>query len=278
MDIIRRAVNYILEEDTNFQLQNNPFLQPLLAQPLITIKYYKLEILLGMSYNIIFASFFIIKICPTLLENFLEAKLTTAIFSIIFLLNFIGQFPKLYIIYKFYALDVTMGSHQLRQQLMMLFSKRIYIQNFKISSFIMISHLLGLSFTIFSLIKGGTEWVEKYLFIWCVSFIFRILISFYRYSRYFGGVMSSKTDEMIYDLPTFKFLEHMKLTHPRLKNDIECLICRIEFEVDEELVEFPCGGKHCFHEKCIRKWLSRKATCPACNQLLYDARIFNSDY
>ena len=43
-----------------------------------------------------------------------------------------------------------------------------------------------------------------------------------------------------------------------------CAICLTEFE-EGKGVELPdCG--HIFHEKCIKKWLEQKNTCPLCTQ------------
>lgn len=277
MDRIRRAINQILEQDPDYNFQNNPFIKPLIAQPQITIKYYKLEILIGIIYNIMFALFFIVKICPKFSGYFFMNKLITTIYTGLFFFNFIGQFTKLYILVQFHKFDLNSGSQQLKQKLLMLFSKRIYGINLTISSMYLICKSLGLSFTILK-IQVGTECINKYLFIWCLIFICRCIISHYRYSIYFGAVISWQGDQRVHDLSVFKFEEKMKLAHPRQKNDLECLICRVEFNVHEELVEFPCSGKHCFHNRCIRNWLIRKASCPTCNQLLYDCSIFTTDF
>ena len=55
------------------------------------------------------------------------------------------------------------------------------------------------------------------------------------------------------------------------KNDIilneSCLIC-IENYKCNELKRILPKCKHCFHKKCIDKWLKKSATCPVCRDLL----------
>lgn len=42
----------------------------------------------------------------------------------------------------------------------------------------------------------------------------------------------------------------------------ECLICILAFEENDTILRLPCH--HSYHEECARKWLSLRATCPAC--------------
>ena len=44
---------------------------------------------------------------------------------------------------------------------------------------------------------------------------------------------------------------------------IKCMVCLVEYQVDEELRTMPC--LHYFHRECIDKWLlERGSTCPIC--------------
>jgi len=44
--------------------------------------------------------------------------------------------------------------------------------------------------------------------------------------------------------------------------DCLCVICLQEFQVDERVRLLRCH--HCYHQKCIDEWLSKKLTCPLC--------------
>jgi hypothetical protein len=47
------------------------------------------------------------------------------------------------------------------------------------------------------------------------------------------------------------------------EGNIKCLVCLVEYEVNEEVRTMPC--LHFFHKACIDKWLlKRAATCPIC--------------
>ena len=42
------------------------------------------------------------------------------------------------------------------------------------------------------------------------------------------------------------------------------MICRLEYEEDDDIVILKCSEKHYFHEECIKKWLKINGICPAC--------------
>ena len=48
----------------------------------------------------------------------------------------------------------------------------------------------------------------------------------------------------------------------KLNNTSSCLICLVDFEKDEEVIELRCGKGHIFHRECIKSWANRKRTCP----------------
>ena len=57
-----------------------------------------------------------------------------------------------------------------------------------------------------------------------------------------------------------------------------CNICLNEFKSGYKISKLKCG--HCFHKKCIKKWLSQNDTCPncRCNVYNYDYEEFEFDY
>lgn len=42
----------------------------------------------------------------------------------------------------------------------------------------------------------------------------------------------------------------------------ECVICMIEFQVNDTIRYLPC--MHTYHVHCIDDWLMRSLTCPTC--------------
>lgn len=54
-----------------------------------------------------------------------------------------------------------------------------------------------------------------------------------------------------------------------MSRDDECIVCRECFGEGERLVEFPCEGRHVYHEVCIVRWVNREAWCPTCRTPLY---------
>ena len=45
----------------------------------------------------------------------------------------------------------------------------------------------------------------------------------------------------------------------------ECAVCLSEMR-DRPVLYTPCG--HCFHSRCVRRWLKRKETCPLCRHVI----------
>jgi hypothetical protein len=46
--------------------------------------------------------------------------------------------------------------------------------------------------------------------------------------------------------------------------NIECSICLIDFEDEDDVSSLPCN--HLFHKACIEEWCSYKADCPNCRE------------
>lgn len=43
---------------------------------------------------------------------------------------------------------------------------------------------------------------------------------------------------------------------------LQCVICFENMEANSQVCKLAC--EHCFHEHCIRRWLSENTTCPVC--------------
>ncbi|OWF54677.1 uncharacterized protein LOC110442343 [Mizuhopecten yessoensis] len=44
----------------------------------------------------------------------------------------------------------------------------------------------------------------------------------------------------------------------------ECRVCLNAYTAGDSVCTLPCQGKHEFHEKCVKEWLKRNASCPIC--------------
>ena len=60
-------------------------------------------------------------------------------------------------------------------------------------------------------------------------------------------------------------LEEKNVTNEMIDKKNECSICLDIFKENEKYIQLPCPeNNHCFHNNCIKEWLSRNNTCPLC--------------
>ena len=50
------------------------------------------------------------------------------------------------------------------------------------------------------------------------------------------------------------------------ENDLKCLICLAEFNVNEKAYKLRCS--HIFHEDCLVPWRNKHNTCPTCRKII----------
>lgn len=72
-----------------------------------------------------------------------------------------------------------------------------------------------------------------------------------------GTVAAGLSIEQIEKLPQKKYGDVMD-------HDDPCVICQIEFESSDHVMQLPC--EHVYHPDCIHPWLLTKKTCPHCGQ------------
>lgn len=53
----------------------------------------------------------------------------------------------------------------------------------------------------------------------------------------------------------------------------DCAVCKELFEMKETVLQLPC--EHCYHQDCIRPWLSQHNTCPICR---YELPVEDEEY
>ncbi|XP_069968787.1 RING finger protein 11 isoform X1 [Bactrocera oleae] len=69
-------------------------------------------------------------------------------------------------------------------------------------------------------------------------------------------------------------IQHLPIgTYDGSKKIRECVICMIDFCVDEAVRYLPC--MHIYHVHCIDDWLMRSLTCPSCMEPV-DAALLTS--
>ncbi|GLV43189.1 Ring finger protein 11 [Carabus blaptoides fortunei] len=78
-------------------------------------------------------------------------------------------------------------------------------------------------------------------------------------------VKIAKRIGLIQHLPTGKY--------DGCKKNRECVICMMEFMVDDAVRYLPC--MHTYHMTCIDDWLMRSLTCPSCMEPV-DAALLTS--
>ncbi|KAI8362645.1 hypothetical protein BD560DRAFT_404406 [Blakeslea trispora] len=57
-------------------------------------------------------------------------------------------------------------------------------------------------------------------------------------------------------------LPKRSLTDKEKTQEIDCAVCKDNFEPTEQVIELPC--LHIFHDDCIKPWLKLNGTCPVC--------------
>jgi len=230
--------------------------------------------LIGTAFNFTLICFYAWNILPSWLTYFWERKIASLIWTVLFLLHGSGVLTKIIIGIWFRNVEATDNKHQLRQKLITFFRTNVFYYNFRVGTFTLIVYFITILYGVVEHFDQTSSFVSTALFYWCVAFIIRIVVSVTRFNKLFRDdpYHDNKTD--LFDLPEFEVTTKQIEEHPRLKNDLECLVCKIEFELGEKFIEFPCDGRHCFHKDCIESWMKIKQNCPACSKFLYDI----SDY
>ncbi|KAL1236641.1 RING finger protein [Trichinella spiralis] len=76
---------------------------------------------------------------------------------------------------------------------------------------------------------------------------------------------SGLTRDEIDRIPCYRFGTKSKEVN---ENQLSCVICLSNFEIRQLLRELPCS--HCYHSKCVDKWLRSNRTCPICRRVAKD--------
>jgi E3 ubiquitin-protein ligase BIG BROTHER-like protein len=83
-----------------------------------------------------------------------------------------------------------------------------------------------------------------------------------------GTVSTGLSSEQISSLPVFKYadcsLRRRQTSPSKCTNEEQCLICRIEYDMEDDVMQLPCG--HVYHPECVTTWLENRKVCPHCSK------------
>lgn len=88
-----------------------------------------------------------------------------------------------------------------------------------------------------------------------------------------GTVCTGLTDKHIRALRVVRYTDavaglrkqdHKDATVNESDKEEQCAVCRIEYELTDDVTVLPCG--HYYHPECVATWLQRKKVCPQCNK------------
>lgn len=79
-------------------------------------------------------------------------------------------------------------------------------------------------------------------------------------------------EDSVTALPKVRFCEQINQKNAQ-QTQTECVVCKEDFEADDELMKMPCG--HLFHPDCLLTWLKIHNSCPTCR---HELPTDNTDY
>ena len=268
MNCFRRIENYLLAQHPGFEIHTNHFVPPLLVDPKHTHKYYKVELFMGLTFNIVFFFLSLMYIMPSML--FIEKwDISMGVLFIQTFMIIVSIQPKYVIQREFLKITTLATVREQRQKQHSIFASNAFMLNFHLSTALILIYFFSTVYIFISLYYWPFNYYQKYLIVWILVFIGRICISFKRYKFFFGDIVVSSRQIKDYDVPSILLNQEMIEAHPRLKNDTECVICKDNMNVGELIVEFTCQGRHCYHKECIYNWMKIKPNCPSCSSYVF---------
>ena len=58
----------------------------------------------------------------------------------------------------------------------------------------------------------------------------------------------------------------------------ECIICLLDYEQGDKIVQLKCDHRHYFHEECAKIWCQKKSHCPICNKSVHEEEMNKMSY
>lgn len=259
--LLHDAWTYLDEPVPNDQLRRFEGVTVFLKNPLKGIRYSKGEMRWGIAIQLLL-SFYMIYL---LLAKAPEYSIPNLVISWWLLLtNASALVTRLILFYHLVSLKTDASQETLRQQMKVIFRKRVYSFNCYITGICLLNYIICLPVVV--LIWKYEDKVPD-LFIYSLIFMLRYFYSKYRYSKYF---MESKDPRNPYNFQEMRYGdEETLISYPKLAERDQCSICLQKYKPNCRLVEFPCSNDHYFHLECTFKWISVSLNCPLCKKTLF---------
>lgn len=240
------------------------------------IKYFKQELCIGFSFNILLLcvlvgyipfSFQLCWNCNSVMTLWL---LALGIFNTVLVL------PKALLIRRIYQIEEIVDIYMANFSLWNFFRSKVYKFNTLMSRYIFCTYTVGTVLPIVSW-SSSEECPSFYRLVvfLLASFVARIVGSFCKFLKNFGNPQQAEdlmqffngtSKEEIQSLEVKKYKEYVAVID---RGDIDCSICYEKYEDEDEVRVMNCAGDHAFHKTCIDKWLVKSNRCPQCNLSIF---------
>lgn len=183
---------------------------------------------------------------------------------------------KYWIMKRINEIDLRMPKRNLRILTSKTLRKRLYIFNIKYSSInlmvfflLLIYSSIVLLYTV--LIKQNFPRIQLLLISIAPLirhfFLVGIFNKTFRNSAEGPGTGQLSEDEINpFLMEEFVFTPELKTAFPQLEHQNECIICQLEYEEGDKLLQFSCKAKHFYHLDCLSRWLTMDSKCPMCKE------------
>jgi len=255
-----------MNKELNTNLYQVAGVTTFLARPSKAVQYLKGELEIGLGISFLLAA---VAIFLTIKNYNYYISLSMLLpFSLCWLAvtNLMALLPKLFVYKALRAIDIDNPKGLIRASLIVLFRKRCYWFDKRLSRFNVVSYLLSIPISVYLWKSGVTECFD--LLIYSVVYILRCYYGIQRYNRYF--LDNPQTNDSQYTSRQLIYSPaEVKSTIPKLYGD-SCSICMTEYSPGDTLAELKCHGGHFFHQSCINNWMERNNSCPLCKEVIFN--------
>jgi Ring finger domain len=230
-------------------------LEVYLRRPHLGIKYTKGEMRLGIAVQVLLSAYMIYPLTsPDLAFPWISFLVAGWLMTV----NIATVALRCMVFYHLINIKQNLPLEDLRQQMRILFAKRLYSFNFW-ANLVCISSYACCFVAAIVMWKFMTEMPD--LFIYSIVSLLRYFYSGHRFRTTF--MQNNPRNPFDFVEIDYGDKEAFK-TYPKLEERNTCSICLKKFEPTTKLVEFPCGNSHFFHIDCCFDWIKRRLNCPIC--------------
>ncbi len=254
--LMRQAWDYLDRPDHSHSLSNIHGARVFLRNPYQGLQYTKGEMRWGIAIQAILTAYMLF----ILVVQAKDYSLFNLVLSWWLLIaNIAGTVTRVVIFKHLVSMKKDASMEELRKQMRVLFSKRVYKWNYIVTAICLGNYAFCLIISVFI---WKMEARVPDLFIYSIIFMLRYFYSLSRYQSYF---MSSRDARNPYGFAQFLYGDTETITAcPKLAERDRCSICIQQYSAGCQIVEFPCSNGHYFHLDCMHKWLSVSLSCPLC--------------